>query len=348
MGTYWQSLNNITAATNPRLYMDMGSDRKINMIVVYPSFVEGNGYKYSVSVAKSADCPGGCDLCPATAWVQIGMKADMQPSSEGGDIFTFAPQTVRCVREEFLDGSKGGPAGAPPPTWWASGGTAGDTPAKVLEQEAYLAKYEKEGFYNAPPFVGDSHRSWTIPFTKDAYDVRLHFVKFDTPPFPDDYVSVWDTVTNEVLWTYLPNPPVTAAQINQTTCVAGVGNAPETGDPATQFWTPWLRSCLNAAGAYNPVNCKCYDETQPNTNASTKVPGQQIKLYWTGPLGYDITKQGWVIDKYQIWGIINPALIQVEMESCSGKLKSERCVSAVTKVQPSNLMYQTRLKSVLK
>lgn len=354
LGTYWESLNNITAATQPRLYMDMGTDRKINMIVVYPEFSSGNGYRYSVSVAKSADCPGGCDLCPAAAWVQVGMKGDMQPSSEGGDIFTFTPPPapgVRCIMEEFLDGSKGTTSSGAP-TWW-SGGTAGDVTAKVLEQEAYLAKYEKEGFYNSPSFVGDSHRSWTIPFTKDAYDVRLHFVKFD-PHSADDFVTVWDTVTSNALWALSPNPPVTPAQINQTKCSTGVGNAPETdaatgvSDPATQFWTPWLRSCMNAAGTYDPTLCKCYDEAAVNTNASTKIPGQQIKLYWTGPLGYDRSKLGWVIDKYQIWGIINPALIQVDMQSCSGKLKSRKCVSAVTKVAPANLMYQTRLRSVLK
>ncbi len=341
MGTYWQSLNNITAATQPKLYMDLGSDRKINMIVVYPEFASGNGYRYSVNVAKSADCPLGCDNCPAGAWVQIGMKADMQPSSEGGDIFSFAPGQYRCIMEEFLDGSKGTTSSGAP-TWWA-GGTAGDIPAKILEQEAYLAKYEKTGYYHSMPFVGDSHRTWTIPYTKDAYDIRLHFVKFD-PHSAEDYVTVWDTVTSNVLWSQAPG----VAGINATQCTAGAGNAALAGDPATQFWTPWLRSCLTSAGAYNPALCQCYDEALANTGASTKIPGQQVKLFWTGPLGYDVTKQGWVIDKYQIWGIINPALIQIDVMSCSGTGKSRRCVSTVSKVQPANLLYQSRLRQVMK
>ncbi len=340
MGTMWQSLNNITAATQPKLWMDMGSDRKINMIVVYPEFASGNGYRYNVSVAKSADCPLGCDNCPSSAWVQVGVKGDMQPSSDGGDVFSFTPLTVRCIQEEFLDGTKGGSQGG---AWWGSG-TAGDIPAKVLEQEAYLAKYEKQGYYMSPPFVGDSHRSWTVPFTKDAYDLRLHFVKFDAQT-PDDHLTIWDTVTSNVLWAHSPG----LAGINAAECTMPVvGNGPESGDPATQFWTPWLRSCMNAAGTYNPALCQCYDESLPNTGASTKIPGQQVKLFWTGPKGYDTAKKGWVIDKYQIWGIINPALIQVEVMSCSGKGKSRRCVPTVTKVQPANLLYQTRLRSVMK
>lgn len=228
-----------------------------------------------------------------------------------------------------------------------------DRSIELYEVEIYEAgPYVNEGTYLSPPYTGSSHNIWTVPYGRDAYDVRFHFTNFGT----QQTTQLWTTGASM--------PAATFSDILRIYAIRGAAVTPPVGDnqllkalygPISN-WTTFLISQSDPNPPPPTPDPDIYktngedDETgyrtvwllAGNDGASpsqqdadiVKRGGAKFKLIWTAPLGYEDGIAGWTIDRYESWTAINPALIEIFVK---GEYRGKES-SLSTKVQPPNLL----------
>lgn len=185
------------------------------------------------------------------------------------------------------------------------------------------------GTYLSQPYCAPAHSIWTLPYTADAYDVRVHFTHFNTQTA--DTLGIYNVNSCTGL-------PAAGALIQElygagaTTPTSGWLKADTSGAimKGTGYRTPWL-----LAGN---------DGESPNPIPPSEIllaGGAKFSFIFTAPLGYNLTcDDGWMIDRYECWTAMNPTLIQIDLTAQAGKGRNERAKTLSTKAQPSNLLYK--------
>jgi len=213
-----------------------------------------------------------------------------------------------------------------------------DRTVELLDFQVYLAgPYVNYGTYTSMPYQASSNQVWQIPYPRDSYDIRLHFKHFNTQgsangyPFHDE-LRIYDEVTG-LLYKKLYG----SYGAGGTSSLGGDSLIPD-NDPTNEiipgpdggFRTNWLfcESAIPGCIATGSV---------PSKIEPTKL-GTRIKLMWEGPLAYDPTVTGWILDGYELYTKINPTMIQVDIGAARGTGRNKREVHLSTKIQPPNLL----------
>ncbi len=240
-----------------------------------------------------------------------------------------------------------------------------DVEIELAEFEIYPAgDYVTRGNYYSQPYVAGAHMQWIIPYPRDAYDMRVHFTKFQTQAGASvDTSDIFRMYNDMTGWRWTGS---WSAMSENTLIATAYGDAVVTNLPAP-LNEPLLKvnNCAaptdpqdpNMRLNYNPLECDTTaypggpiggyrtpwllagNDGRWPTSFDTRNMGMRWKLLFTAPLGYK-NREGWEIDRYELYSVVNPTLIQIDILTRCGTSRDQRISSQTTKVQPPNLVFR--------
>ncbi|MBT9169364.1 MAG: hypothetical protein DDT19_02723 [Syntrophomonadaceae bacterium] len=315
-------------------FVDLGEIRAVNRAVVRwkSSPVEPGEF----IIMGSSDC---------TNFLPVNILA------QGGQTYIFAAMQARCIGVMHpIDGANS---------------SRQDVEIELAEFEIYPAgDYVSRGNYYSQPYAASAHMQWIIPYPRDAYDIRLHFTKFGTQPGASADTSDIFRIYNDMPghrqpgWTLMPENTLIGTSHGNTTPPT-VTNLP-TGQALLR-----INNCLDPTNpmdpnmrlSYNPLVCDTTaypggpvggyrtpwllagNDGRWPTSFDKRNMGMRWKLLFTAPLGYK-DQNSWEIDRYELYSVINPTLIQIDILARHGVGRERRMSSQTTKVQPPNLVFR--------